>query len=123
VTGVVEAAAAELSAALRELATKPHEIRLHDLGDNIDPPGLVVGPAELLWEAAGPEPTTARFPVFVIVAMGERALEQLVELVQVVADRIETEPGMGVLRATPDLYLSGKTDLPAYLIETEVALT
>jgi hypothetical protein len=115
----VAAAAAELAAALATVeGARPYA----DPGAVIDPPGLVLGPPALLFEGPCPEPTSARWLVYVVVPADERALETLWALVPVVAEAIDALPGAAVIRADPGTFLSGGVDLPCYEIQIDVSL-
>lgn len=82
----------------------------------------VLGPPSLLWESGAPEPTTARFLVYVVVDATDRAIERLWELVPVVAAALDTEPDVVVIQADPGTYPAGGVELPCYQIQIEVSL-
>lgn len=110
---------AELVAALRTVGgARYHE----DLGATVNPPASILGPPSFMWETGVPFPTSARFLVYVIVAFGPRAVEQLVELVPIVAVAIEGLTDAVMIRADPGVYPSGGVDLPAYELQVEVSL-
>lgn len=97
-----------------------------DPGAAVDPPAVIVGPPALGWEAFAAAPTTARFPLWVVVAASEFALPALWELVPRVAAAAEAMVSASLLdgpaAATPTTYHSGGVELPAYELTIEVAL-
>lgn len=97
-------------------------VQVAPLGAELTPPAVVIGPPRLEWVANCPGPTTALFSVFVIVALSDRALEQLYELAPAVADAIEANTPGVVLSADPGTYNGGTGDLPAYVLTTEYPL-
>lgn len=121
----VKAAAEALEAALKTVVYEEHPIRVYrDLGANVNPPAAVLGAPELSFESGCPEPTDARFRVFVVVRADDRAPERLWELVPLVSAAIyELSDGVVVSPATPTLFQSGNVDLPAYEVPAEVPLT
>ncbi|GHG97592.1 hypothetical protein ACFORH_42995 [Amycolatopsis roodepoortensis] len=116
----VSDAAGVLGAALKTVAG----VRLHDLGDNVDPPALVIGMPQLTFEAYCPGQITAvTFPVFLVVALDNRAQAQLWDLVEPVAAAIEDVDGATIASADPTMYQAGTQDLPAYTFVVEMSLT
>jgi len=93
-----------------------------DPGADVRPPAAVLGPPSLVWESVCTDPSGARFLIYVIQQVDERALERLWDLVPLVAEALDAVPDMAVTRADPGSYSSGGTDLPAYLIQVEVSL-
>lgn len=99
-----------------------------DLGANLSPPALLLGPPALGWRSfCGPAPTSARFVVFVVVDASARALEELWELVPAVATAVEQ--GMpsaavqdGSAAAMPTTWNIAGVELPAYQLTIEVDL-
>jgi hypothetical protein len=115
----ISAKAGELFAALRTV----DRLRVYeDLGAIVDPPGALVGPPRLQWEAYCAEPTTATFVVIVGVALDERATETLFELVPLAADALANVEDATVATATPGVFNSNGTDLASYEITVEVSL-
>lgn len=86
------------------------------------PPVAYIGPPALVWEGTCPDPTTAKFVVYVVVGATDRALEVLWDLVPRVAAAIEGVRDAVVIRATPGSWSIGGADLPAYLIEVDYSL-
>lgn len=110
-------AVAELAAALAGVAG----LRVYtDPAAVVDPPAVAVGPPVLAWESYG-DACTATFPVYVVVALDERALARLWELVPAVQAALETTQATAQT-ATPIVFNSGGQDLPAYEITTEFPL-
>lgn len=108
-------ASAALTAALRTVAG----VRVYtDPAAVVDPPAAVLGPPSLTWSALCPEPTSARFLIYVVVAADDQAMPRLWGLVPTVAAAVDALPEASVIRATPGAF----TELPSYEIETEVSL-
>lgn len=117
--GEVKAAAEALEFALKTAVN----LRVHrDLGANVDPPALVLGPPALTWEGVCLEPTEARFLVYVVVRADEYALERLWALVPQVSEALDGVTDAAVRRADPGSYPSAGVDLPAYSIQVDYAL-
>ncbi|MGA6164305.1 hypothetical protein [Amycolatopsis magusensis] len=115
----IRAAAEELTAALSTV----DGARVHELGRAIDPPGLVLGAPRLAWEAYSTGlPTSATFPVFLVVGFSERSLTELWDLVPVVAEAIESTDG-AISGANPGMYVAANTDLPCYTFDVDFPLT
>lgn len=95
---------------------------LSDPGATPRPPSLVLGPPSLQWQGACAGPTSARFLVYVVEKVDDRALERLWDLVPTVADALDAMPDASVIRADPGAYLSGGVELPCYEIQIEVSL-
>ncbi len=117
-TNPVQAAAQDLETALSGV----EGLRYYPLGSNVDPPGLVMGPPALTWEAYCLTPTTATFPVFLVTALDDRALEQLFQYVVPVSEALEAVTDAAVQNASPGTYLAGTQELPCYTLSVEVAL-
>lgn len=88
----------------------------------ISPPSTVLGPPSLSWEGTCSDPTSARWLVYVVVDVKERALEALWELVPLVAAALEGMTDVVVIRADPGTYLNGGVELPSYELQIEVSL-
>jgi hypothetical protein len=122
--GEVKAAAEALEAALRTV----DGLRVfRDPGATVDPPAAILGAPALGWRAFCPAPTSARFTVFVVVAANERAMEQLWDLVPVVAAAVEEQVQEASVRdgdaaALPTTFPTGGSNLPAYAIEIDYEL-
>lgn len=115
----VKEAARDLLAALGAV----DDLRVYaDPGASVAPPGVVLGPPTLTWEGMCAEPTSATFLVYLVTQLDDRSLERLWDLVPLVAAAVDAMPDAVVRTASPGSFLSGGTELPAYLIETEVAL-
>jgi hypothetical protein len=117
-TNVVQDAAMALETALKTLPG----FRLYRLGENIDPPGIVVGPPKLDWTSFCGDPTEATFSVFLIEAMDDRSLERLWEHVAPVSVAVDSVQDAVVRSATPGIYEAGATKLPCYVLSVEVSL-
>lgn len=116
---VVKAAAAALKAALKTVQDViPHT----DPGATIDPPATVLGPPALTWDALYGGPTSARWLVYVVVGVDDRAIERLWDLVPVVAAALDEVDDAVVIRADPGTYLTGGGELPCYSIQVDVSL-
>lgn len=117
-SNVVQDAALALEAALKTVAG----LRVYRLGENIDPPGIVVGPPRLDWTAYCAAPTEATFAVFVMVGMDDKALERLWQYVPPVSEAVDAVTNAAVRSATPGIYTSGTSDLPCYTLSVEFSL-
>lgn len=116
----VKEAAEALEAALKAV----DGLRVYRESDaSVDPPAAVLGAPSLSWEAFCSGPTSATFPVYLIVPASGRAVEQLWDLVPLVADAIEQVPDAAVTEASPGAYLAGGQQLPSYDITVEVSLS
>lgn len=116
----VKAAAETLEAALKALGMpvkRDPGARL-----NPDPASIVLGPPALTFEALCPEPSDARFLVYVVVGADEYALERLWALVPKVAAACDGVQDAAVRRADPGTYPSGGVELPSYAIQVDYAL-
>lgn len=118
-SSVVRDAALALQAALSGAGYQGY----HDPAKTVDPPAALVGPPELEWESHGTlEPTLARFPVIVMVASDEYAVERLWEIPGAVALAVNELADAVVLAATPALYTAGGAELPSYELIVEIGL-
>ncbi len=107
-----------LIAALRALDT----VRVSTSpGMSLDPPTAVVGVPELTWERFT-DPSSATFVVGLAVAANEHAADRLLALYPDVVAALDGVPGVVVKSAAPGTVPAGSAELPAYLIEIEVAL-
>lgn len=114
---VVADAADALLAALRTAAG----VRVYDdPGALVDPPAVVLTPPRLTWSGYRSDPTDATFVAVAVVAADERASARLWDLVPLVAAAADELPDAAVKSAQPGTW--GSSELPAYLIEIEVAL-
>jgi hypothetical protein len=113
-----EATIAALNAALKGVAG----LRVDVSGfGTVDPPGVVVGPPTLTWGEYADNPTDATFDCVLYVPQDDRAIARLLRLLPLVRDAIETVEDAVVTTATPEVFRSGATDLPAYRITIEVS--
>ncbi|MFD4196623.1 hypothetical protein [Amycolatopsis thermoflava] len=118
---VAEASAALLAALGTVDGVRPYS----DASSKLDPPCTLLGPPQLDWTTYNPDgdPNTATFIVLAVVPVGDRAVEQLWELVPRVVAAVTTNPDAVVSRATPTaLAANGSADLPAYQIFVEMSL-
>lgn len=118
-SNAVEAAAQDLETALRGV----EGLRYYALGDaQVDPPAVVLGAPALAWEAYALAPTTATFPVFLVTALDDRALERLFAFLVPVAEALDAVADAAVQTANPGTYVAGTQELPCYTLNVEVAL-
>jgi hypothetical protein len=116
---VVEAARAELVAALKTvqgIRTYPEPMVA------VAAPGLVVGIPALEWQTTCLDPTTARWPVYLVVQKDDRSASRLFEMLPRVTAALDGVRDAAVVRADPTTYPHDSGDLPAYLITVEYAL-
>ncbi|MHA6626886.1 hypothetical protein ACU61A_15735 [Pseudonocardia sichuanensis] len=115
-------AVAEAAAALEAALKTVEGLRVYtDPAATVNPPGVVVVPPTLTWGGYRDGPTDALFVVAVVVRPDARAVERLWELVPRVAAALDELPDVAVRQAEPGTW--GSSNLPAYLIETGVALS
>ena len=93
-----------------------------NLGATVDPPATIVSLPRLAWQATCSEPTSATFLVYLIVALNDRAVDRLQDMLPAVVEAIESYPDAVVTTATPLASPFGGPDLPAYEFTVEVAL-
>lgn len=116
---VIEAALEAVYEALANISG----VRLYrGVGVQIDPPATAVGPPRLQRELMGSDPTTATFQVAVIVAQTEDAMVELLRLEPLVAAALDQLSNVSVGDSNPGTWPAGGVDLPAYLIDVDVAL-
>lgn len=108
-------ATADLEAAAGSVAG----VRVHPLGAPITPPGVVISPPRLTPLSSCVGPGTATFAVHVVVALDDRALERLWELVVAVWEAVEDATPAVVTAADPGTFNSGTGEMPAYQLTVE----
>lgn len=120
--GVVAAATADL---VKALETVPDVAVTTDPGTTLASlPAVVIGAPRLTWEGTGAAaalpPTSAMYPVWVVVDADELAIERLWQLVVEAAGAIDqfTDGGV-VVQADPGVFPSGTAQLPCYDITVE----
>ena len=86
---------------------------------NVDPPALVFGAPILEWGAYDTTPSNASWPIYLVVAKTDMALENLLRLAPSVGAVIEESINAAVLRVQP---VNHATLGPAYEFTVEVAL-
>lgn len=100
-------------------------LRIYRDGTNpVDPPGIVLGPPQLRWEAADNGVTSFTLILYLIVKADDRMMSRLFDLVEPVAnavwDNVETA---AVTDASPGSYpISDTTSLPCYQLTVEMSL-
>lgn len=93
------------------------------IGDEVEPPAVVIGPPALEFEGMCRPPTASDLVVYVVVDKTERWAEQLYQLVPAVAAAIdEYVAGAAVLSAKPGTFPVGSRELPAYGIAVSIDL-
>lgn len=97
-------------------------LRVHRVGDPLDPPAVLIEPPSLTWVRRGPAPSEATFRVAVVIAADDREAERATELALSVAALVDGLRGFVVRSAEPDRVKSGSTELPCFMINIEVAL-
>lgn len=117
--GAIAEAKQALLAALREV---PGVRNFPDVGPGVDPPCTVLGPPALLWEGVCPDPTSARFLVYVVVTSDDQSMDRLYELMPQVAAALDAVRDATVIRADPGVYPTTNGNLPAYEIQVDMAL-
>lgn len=94
--------------------------RVTQPGDLVNPPGVVLGPPSLTWDAYHSGPTRITVPVWAVVAADDRAIAALYEHLQAVTEALEESGELVVTTARPGVHPAGGSDLPAYEITVEV---
>ncbi len=112
---------ADAAAALKTAVLTVEDVRVYALGEQVTPPGVVIGPPALTGQTVCAGPTDATFSVYVIVALDDRALERLWELVPAVWAAIEENTDAVVLRADPGTYAAAgiPAEMPSYELAVE----
>lgn len=117
---LVSDAAQRLSATLKTV----EGVRLYDLGATVDPPALLIGMPRLTFSTYCPgQITGATFPVFLVVAMNDRAQTRLWELAEPVAAAVESTVDAVISGCDPDMYVDGTIELPSYTFTVEMSLS
>lgn len=100
------------------------DLRVYDdMAATVDPPGAILGPPALAYDAFLVEPTSARLIVALVVTADERAVQRLLDLLPSVTTVLGDVENVVVRSADPGTWpAGGGSDLPAYLIEIEAAL-
>ena len=111
-----------IAAELQRLAQGDTRARYYELGDDVDPPAVLVGVPALTWDSLCAAPTMARFPVILCAPANERAVNYLLDNFDAVVDAIESVVDVTVTTVTPTSWVVGTTELPCYDITAEVAL-
>ena len=119
----IQEARAALVAVLDELSG----LRVYDrLGEDVDPPAVLVSLPRLEFNGRVPgEPTNATFtiPVFGRRDGTSDVSDELASWLPIVAERLDGLNGqVSVIAAEPGTWPAGGVELPAYLIQVEVAL-
>lgn len=112
---------AQLGEALPE-----HDLRLQeDLAGNASPGDVLIGPPAPIWEGLcdPTDPTGFNYSVYVVEALGERAVERLLDKVPGLMLAVG---GLGadtsITDVQPGVFPTGNTDLPCYRIDAETTL-
>lgn len=93
------------------------------VGLQVDPPAVVIPPPNLTWSGLGNDPTDATFSVGLLVANNDRITDELLRWYPLVVAALQTVDNTVVTTAVLGSWpAGGGTDLPAYLINTEVGL-
>lgn len=101
------------------------EVVVRGMGEELEPPAVVVGPPSLEREGFGSRLTASNVVVYVVVDKTDdtRAMEQLYQLVPAVMEAIEDHvENASCGSARPGTYPVGARDLPAYGIPVEIDL-
>lgn len=116
----VQAVRADLAEQLDEL---PGLNVSRQLGQTMELPAVIVSLPRLVFEGPNPgEPTQATFLLALMVPRDEDVSDSLAEWITKVAEQIDRWDSAVVRNADPGTWPSGGIDLPAYLIEVEVAM-
>lgn len=89
----------------------------NDPGAAIDPPGAVLGLSELTWDTYNDaQPAESTTMVYLLVAADDRAIDNLVSLVDQVSDAVWSATDFAITHAVPGTYQTSNVDLPAYVL-------
>jgi hypothetical protein len=116
----------EMAEALLAALDTVDGVKAYRVGDNITPPGAVLGPPALEFEGYCVDPllpSSATFMVWAVVAADSWSMDRLWELVPQLAAAVETVPDAGVTRADPAVFSAGDLELPAYTLTVPVTLS
>ena len=95
-------------------------------GESIEGPALAISVPSVEWNGPGTDPTDATFTVGFIpsIVRAERLNESMMGMLPAVVEALDSAMPSRVVvrRANPGTWPNGGGDLPAYLIEIEVAL-
>lgn len=92
-----------------------------DLGEITSPPAVALSPPSLR-EFTGFGPRVATWTVAMVVASGDRVVDDLYRLLPLVVEALDGTADAIVTRADAGVYRPGATELPAYFVSVEVAL-
>lgn len=114
----------EAAQALIDALATVEDLRVISDGTSaLDPPCALLGPPQIDWTTYGRGPSQATFTVLLAVPANDRATESLWQLVETVADAIQSTVNAVVRSAFPvSVTVSQGADLPAYQLQTEVSL-
>jgi hypothetical protein len=93
-----------------------------ELALTADPPAVYLSPPELAWKGPGPQPSEAVFSAALVVTAGERTTSELLRLLPLLVEAIETTEDAVLVSAEPGAWIAGDTSLPCYFFRIEVAL-
>jgi hypothetical protein len=98
-----------------------NEVRTYtDPGANIDPPGIVIGLPDIVFETYGgnasPTPVEATLTLYLMVRSDGYATENLSALIEQVVDAIWTVADYSVIDAKPGIWITSNAQLPAYVL-------
>lgn len=93
--------------------------------DTVAPPGIVIGPPQINWEAMDNGITSITFTLYLIVQSDARMMSRLFDLVEPVADAVwDNVPNAAVTSASPSSWpINDTTSLPCYQFTVEMSLT
>jgi hypothetical protein len=111
-------------AALADVLSEIKGLRVYrQLGEVVDPPAVMVSLPRIEYDGRPGEATSATFTIPLFAAMEGDTSDQLAHwepIVTKVLDGLNDQ--VTVTASAPGTWPAGGTDLPAYLIEVEVAL-
>ncbi|HWB35747.1 MAG TPA: hypothetical protein VHA75_06965 [Rugosimonospora sp.] len=117
-------AVADAAAALATALATVDGIRVStDPATSIDLATAIIGPPSLTWEAFAQAPTTAFFPIYLVLTNTDSVVDELWALLEPITAAIDAaELEASVQRADPGTFNAGGTELPSYEIQIEVSL-
>jgi hypothetical protein len=101
-------------------AISPQVRTYTDPGANIDPPGIVIGLPDIVYDTYGgaqsPTPIEATLTLYLMVKESDRSTSDLSTLISQVVDTIWTVADYSVTDAKPGIWTTSNVQLPAYVL-------
>lgn len=107
---------------LVEATKRAQGVRYAEIGGNISPPSVIVGPPGMSFEAYSLEPSSYRFLVYVVVAANDGLIPRLLDATHRVMTALDTPTAhdITIISVMPGSYYAGANELPAMEITVEI---